>query len=169
MPHREAAAELGRKADQVELGGELAMVALGGLLQAVEVILERLLRLPRRAVDALQHRALLVATPIGARDLLQLEVAEPAGRRDVRADAHVDELVGVAIGADRVAGDLAGVELVGGAAARGLDALDDLALVRLVGEQLQRLLGRHLGAHERLVGLDDLRASRPRSRPGPRR
>ena len=55
------------------------------------------------------------------------------------------------------AADLAGVECVR-RAGRGelLDALDDLALVRLVGEQLERLVGRHLGAHERLVGLDDL-------------
>ena len=35
MPHRQAAAELVREAQQVELGGELAVVALGGLLELV--------------------------------------------------------------------------------------------------------------------------------------
>ncbi len=49
--------------------------------------------------------------------------------------------------------DLAGVEFVG---TRRLDALDDLDLVRLVGEQLLRLGHRVLGADEGLVRLDDL-------------
>ena len=37
-----------------------------------------------------------------------------------------------------------------------LDPLDDLELVRLVGEQGERLVATELLAHERLVGLDDL-------------
>src|SRR5678815_1589833 len=62
--HRQLATELGRISFPAELGGELAMVALGGFLEVVEVLLERLLRLPGGAVDALQHRALLVAAPV---------------------------------------------------------------------------------------------------------
>ena len=92
VPDGEPAAELVREAEQVELGGELAVVALLGLGELVEVGLQRRVGLPRRAVDALQHRALLVAPPVGAGDLLQLEVAEAAGRRHVRALAQVDEL-----------------------------------------------------------------------------
>ena len=36
------------------------------------------------------------------------------------------------------------------------NSLNDLAFVRLVGKQLQRLAWRHLGSHERLVLFDDL-------------
>ena len=44
--------------EQVELGAELAVVALVGLLEEGQVILERLSRLPCGAVDALQLRVL---------------------------------------------------------------------------------------------------------------
>ena len=117
MPHRQPPTQFVREAEQVELGGELAVIALLGLLETMQVLGERGLALPRRAVDALQHRALLVAAPVGAGDLHQLEVAEPAGRRHMRPAAQVDELVGVAVDADRLAaGDLAGVVAVGCAA-----------------------------------------------------
>ena len=130
------------------------MVTLGCFLELVEVVGERLLRLPRGAVDALQHRALLVATPVRTGHALQLEEAELARGGHVGADAHVDEGVGVAICADDPAlADLGGVLVVG---FRGLDALDDLDLVRLVGEELLGLGHRHLGTDERLVRLDDL-------------
>ena len=133
-----------------------AVVALLGLGEHLQVRLQRGVGLPRRAVDALQHRALLVAPPVGAGDLLQREVAEPRRRRDVRALAQVEELGRVAVDADRAAGgDLAAVELVGRLTG-GLDPLDDLELVRLVGEQAEGLVGRHLGAGEGLVGGDDL-------------
>ena len=116
VPHGETAAELVREAEQVELGRQLAVVALLGFLETVEVLGERGLALPCRAVDALQHRALLVAAPVRAGDLHQLEVAELARRRDVRPAAQVDELGGVAVDADRLAAaDLAGVLAVGGA------------------------------------------------------
>src|SRR4029078_9064824 len=64
MPDRETAPEFGREDDEIELCGELTVIALARLLEIVEMLLERLLRLPRGAVDALQHRALLVATPV---------------------------------------------------------------------------------------------------------
>ena len=109
---------------------ELAVVALLGLLEAVQVVVERRLRLPRGAVDALEHRALLVAAPVRARDLRELERAEPLRARHVRAAAQVDELgaVGTRVLVQRdhrPLADLAGVV--------GVDPLDDLALVRLVG------------------------------------
>ena len=156
VPHGEAAAELAGEAEQVEVGGETPVVALLRLDEHLEVRLQRGVGLPRRAVDALQHRTLLVAPPVGAGDLLQLEAAEAPGRRDVWALAEVDELRRVAVHADRAAGgDLAGVERVG-ALTGGLHALDDLDLVRLVGEHLERLVGGHLGALEGLIGGDDL-------------
>jgi hypothetical protein len=90
----------------------------------------------------------------GAGHLHQLVVTELARRRHVGTATEIDEVVGVAVDADRLTpADLAGVLVVGGAAG---DALDDLALVRLVGEQIQRIGRRHLVADERLIGLDDL-------------
>ncbi len=92
VEHREARADLVGEREQVELGAELAVVALLGLLEAVQVLLERGLRFPRGAVDALEHRALLVAPPVRAGDLGELERAEPLRRRHVRTTAQVDEL-----------------------------------------------------------------------------
>ena len=92
MEHREPGADLLGEREEVELDAELAMVAPFGLLQPVQVLGERGLRLPRGAVDALQHRALLVAAPVRAGHLLQLERAELARRRHVRTAAQVGEL-----------------------------------------------------------------------------
>ena len=136
MPDGETATELAREAEQVEVGGQPPMVALGRFGELLEVGAQCGGGLPGRAVDALQHRTVLVAAPVRPGDLLQLEVPEPSGRGDVRALAQVDELGAVAIHADRAAGgDLAGVELVG-AISGPLDPLDDLQLVGLVGEDL---------------------------------
>ena len=72
----------------------------------------------------------------------------------MRANAHVDERLGVAIGTDRATGaHLGGVVVVG---LRRFDPLDDLDLVRLISEELLGLVHRHLGAHERLIRLHDL-------------
>ena len=61
--------------------------------------------------------------------------------------------VGVAVGADDASlPDLRRVLVVDAAIAlERLDTLDDLDLVRLIGEELLGLGHRHLGAHERLV------------------
>ena len=141
-------ADLLGEAVEVELGAELAVVAALRLLQLVQVGVQRLLRLPGRAVDPLELLALLVAPPVGAGDPHQLEVAEPAGRGHVRPAAQVDERVGVAVRGDHWA---AGVDFLG---AR-LHGLDDLLLEGLVGKDLQPLLGGVLVADEGLVLLDD--------------
>ena len=60
-------------AEQIELLAELAMVALLGLFEPLEVLVELLLREERRAVDALHLVVLLVALPVGAGDREQLE------------------------------------------------------------------------------------------------
>ena len=131
----QARADLLGEAEQVELGAELAVVAPLGLLQLVQVGGQRLLRLPRRPVDALELLALLVAAPVGTGDPHQLEVAQPARRGHVRAPAQVDEGVGVPVGADHRA---AGVDLV----RPPTHGLDDLLLEGLVGEDLEPLLQR---------------------------
>ena len=145
MPYRQSRPQLVGEREQVELDAELAMVAALGLLQAVEMLLQCLLRLPRRAVDALEHRLVLVAPPVGAGDLHQLEGPEPGRRRHVRASAQVDPPV-VAVGADHAA-----LRPLG-----RVDVLDDLDLVRLVGEQPQALLLRQLLPLEGLALTDDL-------------
>ena len=122
------------------------MVALLGFLEAMQVVVESGLRLPGRAVDALQLGAPLVAAPVGGGDLGQLEMAEPARGGDVRAAAEVDELAVVAVGADHALASPLG----------GVDACDDLELVGLVGEELETLGGGVLLPGEGLVFGDDL-------------
>ena len=68
------------------------MVALFGFLDAVQVGVEIFLLGPGRAVDPLQHLVLGVAAPVRAGELGQLEHAQLAGRRHVRAAAEVGEL-----------------------------------------------------------------------------
>ena len=115
------------------------MIALLGLFEVVQILVKLGLLEKRRAVEALQLLAACVGTPIGACQLHELDGADLAGRRDVRAGAQVDE------GAVTVDGDL----LVG-------EVVDVLELEALVGEDLLRLVnGDHL-ADERLVSLDDL-------------
>ena len=98
------------------------MVALLRLLDAVQVRVELFLLEERRAVDALQHLALLVAAPVGAGRVQQLEVLEARRVRHVRAAAQVDERP-VGVGRD----DLVVAELG-----------EALELERIVGETLLR-------------------------------
>ncbi len=77
--------------EQVERHAEPAVVALLRLFAAPQVGVELFLRRPRGAVDALEHRALLVAAPVGPGRAEQLERADLARARDVRATAQVDE------------------------------------------------------------------------------
>src|SRR5439155_4154832 len=145
VPDDETGAELRRKREQVELASELAVVAALGLLEAVEVVLQLLFRRPRRPVDALQLRALLVAAPVGARHAQQLEVADLRRRFHMRAQAQVGELAVVSVQRD----DLADLDL-----SLFVPALEDLDLVRLrdlVGEELHGVEARELLADEGLV------------------
>ena len=64
---RQAGADLVGEAEQVEVAAELAVVAALGLLDPVQVLLERLLGLPGGAVDALELLVLLVAAPVRRR------------------------------------------------------------------------------------------------------
>ena len=66
------------------------MVALLGLLQHVQVLVELLLGGKGDAVDAGEHLVVLVALPVGARDAGELKGLEGLGVADVGADAHVD-------------------------------------------------------------------------------
>src|SRR5207344_1391432 len=79
------------EAEQVELGPQPSMVALLRLGATPQVGVELLLVLPCRAVDALKHRALLVASPVRTGRAEQLERPDLAGAGHVWAATQVDE------------------------------------------------------------------------------
>ncbi len=136
------------EAEEIELDAQPAMVALLRLGPAPEVAVELVLGGPDRAVDALEHRALLVAPPVGAGDREQLERADPAGARHVGTLAQVDERA-VLVDRDRRHRPVLGLR-------RGGEVVDDLDLERLPmgGEEGASLLGRELAPDERVVGRD---------------
>ncbi len=68
MPENQAGAGEFLDAEQVQLLAELAMIALLGFFQALQVGVLIFLAEERRAIDALQARIVLVALPIGAGD-----------------------------------------------------------------------------------------------------
>ena len=147
---------LGVEREEVELAAELAMVSLLRLLDAPEVLVELLLRVPGGAVDALEHRPRLVAAPVRAGGVEQLEGAEVLRRAEVAAAAEVLELA-VAVEAHRRALRLGKV-------------LDDLDLERLVALlRPARSPRRAAGlASARIAGRPPAaRASSPRSARGP--
>jgi hypothetical protein len=83
-------ADLVGEREQVELLAELAVVALGGLLEALLVGAQLVLGGPGGAVDALQLRVLLAAAPVGAGDAGEVPaVADEARAGHVRAAAEV--------------------------------------------------------------------------------
>ena len=141
MPEH-AAHRLFLRVEQAEVAADAAVVALLRFLEAGEIRLQRLLVRPRGAVDALEHRVLRVAAPVGARDLHQLERAELARAGHVRTAAQV-EPVALPVQADVFV--------------RG-DARDDLGLVVLAEllERLDRRVARHQPALDLEVGLGEL-------------
>jgi osmotically-inducible protein OsmY len=119
-------------AEEVQLAAEGAVIPFLRLLQPVDVGLEVILAEPRRAVDALQHLAVLVAAPICARGVQQLEVLDARRVGNVRPAAEVEE------GPVGVDGDHLIVSQFG----------EPLQLERIVAELLLRLRAAHLLAHE---------------------
>ena len=81
--------------EQVHLRAQPAMVALGRFLEPGQVGIELLLVQPAGAVDAAEHRVILVAAPVSAGDAGQLECCriELAGGGEVRAAAHVQPVI----------------------------------------------------------------------------
>ena len=87
----EARSDLLREAEEIELGSELAVVALLSLLQEREVGLHLLLRGPGGAVDALELLIGLVAEPVGSGGAHESEGIgrDEARVRHVRAAAQI--------------------------------------------------------------------------------
>ena len=145
MPERRSRADI-VEAEQVQLDAQPTVVALLRLLAPPEVLVELLLRRPDRAVDPLEHVALLVASPVGAGDGQQLERPDLRGRRDVRTLAQVDER---AVLVDRGRRHRRSVPL-----RLRREVVEDLDLERLaaLGEEGAALVRWQLAADERMVG-----------------
>src|SRR5215203_2244666 len=124
------------------------MVTLFRLLATLEEERELVLGLPDRAVDPLEHRALLVAPPVGARDREQLERPDVPRRRDMRPLAQVDERAVLVEGGRRGLG--------AGCGRLRREVVQDLDLERLALRLLERAALREgdLGAHEGMIRLD---------------
>jgi hypothetical protein len=94
--------------EEVHLAADAAVIAPLRLLQAGEMAVERSPVAPGGAVDALQLRAPVVAAPIGAGKLGELEgVADAAGGRHMRAAAEVEPIAlevdpDLLVGRDRI-------------------------------------------------------------------
>jgi len=129
-------------AEQIQLLAQAPMVTALQLGYVIEPGLQRFFGRPDRAIDALQHRTLFVAAPIGPCDARQRKGrwVELAGMFHVWTAAQVGELA-IAIHADGFAlGEL----------------VDQLQLVRLVGEQGAGLFAGDLAAHKWMASADDL-------------
>ena len=127
-------------------GPSAPVVARLRLLEALEVLGEVVLREERGAVDAGEHLAARVPAPVRPGDGLQLERLDALRAGPVRPAAEVGEgPVGVeADGLQRMLGIGVRDEI--------LDQLD-LVVLPLRAEALERLVDRHVLAHEPLVGL----------------
>ena len=128
--------------EEVHLATDLAVVALSGLGQLLQVLVELGLRGEGGAVDAGEHLVFGVVLPVGAGDGKQLESLEGLGVTKVRAGAHVDVL---ALGEEA---DLGVFGQVG-------DVLDLVALATLLHEGDGLLAGQD-GGLDREVLLHDL-------------
>src|SRR5437762_9945767 len=91
MPQNQSGANVFLDRKQIELLTDDTMVALARFLEPADVGLEIVLREPRRPVNALQHLPPLVAAPVRARSMEQLEMLNLARARHMRAAAQIDE------------------------------------------------------------------------------
>ena len=135
MEDGEPGTDLVGEREQVEVGADLAVIALVGLLEEGQVILERLSRLPRGAVDALQLRVLLAprqyAPPV--RINRKAGMCRVVGRCGPRQRSFRQRTVAAQVVVD---GQLAAAHLDIGAVGRARATLeiDEFELVRLVGQ-----------------------------------
>ena len=78
--------------EELQLAPEHAVVALLGLFEVLEVLVQRLLVVEGGGVEALQHRPLFVAAPVGAGHRHELHVFQKTRVRHVGAAAEVKEI-----------------------------------------------------------------------------
>jgi hypothetical protein len=159
---REAGAQLVGEAEEVQVRAELAVVAAGGLLEQLQVRLERVAGRPHRPVHPLELGVLLRAAPVRGGRAHQLERADQPGAGQMRAAAQVGpaDLAGLAVDVVvdgqfrvRTAADL---HHLGGVEALALD-VDQFEFERLVGQfGLGLVQVAEAAPAEPLAGLDDL-------------
>ena len=142
-PEDQPRADQRARRKQIELLAEDAVVALPRFLERRQVRVEIFLRKPGGAVEPLELGVVGVPLPVGAGDARELKSADAAGAGDVRPATEIDKLP---LAIERQRGKL------------GEARLDVLCLEGLVeaGDDLHRLLPRHLDPLEGLVGGDDL-------------
>ncbi len=155
------------EAIQVELDAEPAMVALLRLLAAPQELVQLVLARPHRAVDPLEHRPLLVAAPVRARDRQELEGPDPARPLDVWALAEIAELAVLVERDGRygLAGSLRpGHEVIEDLDLEGLPAafLDDAGVVQRELLPDEGMVRGNALAHPLLDGLEVVGCERPR-------
>jgi len=78
--------------EQFQLLAQLAVVALLGFFELVQIGIQLFLLCPGRAVDTLQHLVLRIAAPVRTGQLHQLEGLQFAGRRHVRTATQIGEI-----------------------------------------------------------------------------
>ena len=138
----------------VQFTPQLAMVALFGLFQHLQVGVEIFLVAPSRAVDALQHRLVLVTAPIGPGHTRQFEAIGRNLPRMFQMGPAAEILEAILlVGADR--------RLVARLVAIFIDPaarqpVDQFELVGLVMEERARLVGAHLAVGKGMAATDNL-------------
>src|SRR3990172_11197577 len=85
MPQDEAAAHLVVHAEKIQIAAQTAVIPPLRLLKAEEMLLQRLLSREGGAIDPGEHWPPLIATPIGARQMGELEGADHRRIEDVPA------------------------------------------------------------------------------------
>mmetsp|Transcript_538 Transcript_538/g.1044 ORF Transcript_538/g.1044 Transcript_538/m.1044 type:complete len:502 (+) Transcript_538:1007-2512(+) len=133
--HEGAAGREGVHVEEVLVRADVPVVALGGLLHEVDVLVHLLLGGEGDAVDALQTVVARLAQPVGARVLHHAEGLDHLGGRDVGPRAQVDQAAAAVGGHAPLVGDL---------------ALDQRDLEGVGAEEAQGVL---LGEHEATEGL----------------
>ena len=131
--------------EQVHFTTQFAVIALGGLFQHMQVLFQVIAVLEGHAIDALQHRVLAVAAPIGTRHIHQLErvTGHLAGMLEMRTTAQILPIP-VPIHAD-------GLAIIG----------DRMHQLDLVGFARFLIMGDGVGARpdlsaHNIAGIDDL-------------
>ncbi len=142
MPENETSACIFLHAEEIQLSSDAPMIAPFGLLEPLQISLQRFLIRPGRAIDSLQHFIAGVSSPVGPGDLGQLESAQITGTRDVRSTAEICPLA-LSIDANLLA---------------FRDSLDNFSLVALtlLAEESDRLITSHHDTLDAQVGLSEI-------------
>src|SRR5205823_3002853 len=91
-PQRQAWSDAIVDREELEVLAQLLVVALLGLLEELEMVVELFGRWPGSAIDPRELRLFLIPSPVRTRDAQQLESLQLPGRAHVWTTAQVEEL-----------------------------------------------------------------------------